>query len=96
MARVKVLTDRGWIEIPPPYTDIRVIEDKRFEITTIRGSVSFTSTNEYLSEYGEYMDEREKMTYKDKRPKGKWIDHQAGWSECSVCGERFILMSEKR
>lgn len=57
MTRVKVFTDRGWIEIPPPFTNISVIEDKRIQVTTIRGFVSFTSTNEYLSEYGEYLDE---------------------------------------
>lgn len=63
MARVKVFTNRGWIEIPPPYTDIRVIEDKRFEITDISGFVRFSSTNEYLSEYGEYMNEQSRMIH---------------------------------
>ena len=32
-------------------------------------------------------------TMKRNRPKGKWIDHQAGWSECTNCGERFSLMN---
>lgn len=63
MARVKVFTDRGWIEIPPRYTDISVIEDRRFEITDISGFVRFSCSSEYISEYGEYTDEQIRMIH---------------------------------
>lgn len=82
MARVKVLTDRGWIEIPPPYTDIRVLEDKRLQVTSISGFVSFWSTNEYLSEHGEA----------ENRPKGKWIRDFSGnefYWYCSNCKTEY-------